>query len=170
MAPRISKHRPSSPRYNPYTTAAIVLLILSSLPAIGAFHHIKLILIQSSNPIETKVRQNNNLLVNAKNHDEDIRHRITAQGGSDLSETSFTLSPGLGNNFSNSVNRQESVWVGTNHSSDSDETEVANNGPGIACGTGDGNGMLNCQATVRSKTKTTFALLIAVLTLMIVAG
>ena len=126
----------------------------------------KLIQVQPSNPTETERRQDNN----RANCGDDNWKGITGQGGSGPSETGFMLSLGSENNPSTSADWQGRVWAGTNCSSNNDETGMANNSLGMACGTGDDNGVLNCQATVRSKTKTTFALLIAVLSLMIVAG
>ncbi len=170
MSSRISKHPPNGLRHTPYTSTAITILVLSSLPAIGALHHMKPIQVRPSNPTETERRQDNNPLIITNNGGDDNWKSITCQGVSGPSETGFMLSPGSENNPSTSADWQGRVWVGTNCSSNNDETGMANNSLGMACGIGDDNGVLNCQATVRSKTKTTFALLIAVLSLVIVAG
>lgn len=129
----------------------------------------KLIQVRPSNPTETERRQDNNPLI-ITNNGGDSWKGITGQGVSGPSETGFMLSPGSENSPSTPADWQGRVYAGTNCSSNNDEIGIANNSLGMACDTGDDNGVLNCQATVRSKTKTTFALLIAVLSLMIVAG
>ena len=142
------------------------MLILSNLPAIRASHYMKRI--QPSIPAETG--QNETPLIITNNCDDDIWLGINTQDGSGPSEAGFMLSPGSRNNLSVSADWQGRVWDRTNYSFNSDGTGLANNGTGMACDTGDCNGVLNCQVTMRSKTKTTFALLIAVLSLICVAG
>lgn len=124
-------------------------------------------------------RQDNTPLVITNNCGEDIYPGITTQGGSGPSQTGFQLTPGSSNNLTVSADWQGRVWGRTNCSFNSDGTGPSNNSPGKACGTGDCNGVLNCQVTVSdeegdyaagSKTKTMVALLVAVLTLMVVAG
>lgn len=165
MPSHLSKHRPNSLRRTSYTSAAIAILILSSLPAIGALHQMKFIQVRPS-----EGKQDKNALITTNNCGDDIWHGITAQGGSGPSETGFILSPGSKNNLSSSTDKQGHVWTNTNNSSNSYGLGAANNSLGRVCGTEDGNDILNCQVTMRNKTKTTFALLIAVLSLMIVAG
>jgi len=169
MPSPLSKHRSNGIRHTSYTLAAIAILILSSLPAIGALHHMKLIQIRPLNPTETEKRQDNPLII-TNNCGDDICHSITTQGGSSPSETGIILPPSSMNNLPTSADWQDHVWSHANCSSNSDGTGAVNNSLDMACDTEDSNGVLNCQVTVRSKTKTTFALLIAVLSLMIVAG
>lgn len=138
--------------------------------------------IQVRPPSALPKRQNNNNnspLVITNNCGEDIYPGITTQAGDGPSQTGFKLSPGSTNNLTVSEDWQGRVWGRTNCSFNNGGTGPSNNSPGKACGTGDCNGVLNCQVTVsaeksdcavETKTKTTFALLVAVLNLMVVVG
>jgi hypothetical protein len=170
MPPHVSKYRPKGPRRITYSSTAIAILILSYLPAIGALHNMKLVQVRPSNPAEFERRQDNTPFTVTNNYRVDILPGIITQGGNGPSETGFMLSSGSENNLSASVDLQGLVWARTHCSLNSDGIGAAINSQGMACGTGDCNDLLNCQVTVRSKTKTTFALLIAVLILMLVAG
>jgi hypothetical protein len=170
MPPRVSKHCPKGPRRITYSSTAVVILVLSYLPAIGALHHMKLAQVRPSNHAEIERRQDNTPFTVINNCGDDLLLGVITQGGNGPSETGFMLSPGSENNLSTSADLQGRVWAHTHCFLNSEGTGAANNSLGMACGTGDCNDLLNCQVTVRSKTKTTFALLIAVLILMLVAG
>jgi len=134
--------------------------------------------VRSSLPtIETRQEQNEIPLMITNNCADDIYPGITTQSGTGPSQTGFQLSSGSTNNLTVSADWQGRIWGRTNCSFNSDGTGPSNNSPGKACGTGDCNGVLNCQVTVSteesdqasiSRTKTTFALLVAVLSLMLI--
>jgi len=168
------------PRSSYVSTASIILIFASFTAVSSGLHHMKRIYGRASlSPIETRQGQNEIPLVITNNCADDIYPGITTQSGTGPSHTGFQLSSGSTNNLTVSSDWQGRIWGRTNCSFNGDGTGPSNNSPGKACGTGDCNGLLNCQVTVSteesdrasvSKTKTTFALLVAVLSLMLVTG
>lgn len=177
VSKRCSKHN-TRIRHRSYISMALIL-VLASLPAVTTgLHHMKRIQVKSS-PSSIEKRQDNTPLVITNYCGEEIYPGITTQAGNGPSQTGFQLTPGSTNNLTVSADWQGRIWGRTNCSFNSGGTGPSNNSPGKACGTGDCNGVMNCQVTVSdeksdyaagSKTKTMFALLVAVLSLMVVAG
>jgi len=168
-------------RPHSYLSILSIILIFTSFAVVSSgLHDAKLVYVRSSLPtIETRQEQNEIPLMVTNNCADDIYPGITTQSGTGPSQTGFQLSSGSTNNLTVSPDWQGRIWGRTNCSFNSDGTGPSNNSPGKACGTGDCNGILNCQVTVSteesdhtslSRTKTTFALLIAVLSLMLVTS
>ena len=99
-------------------------------------------------PFERKEAERHSIDVSS-NCGEDIYPGVNTQAGTGPSVNGFKLSPGGQYNLTVSNDWQGRVWGRTNCSFNSDGTGPANNNPSKACGTGDCNGVLNCQVTVR---------------------
>ncbi|MCJ1308902.1 hypothetical protein MMC25_002557 [Agyrium rufum] len=82
---------------------------------------------------------------------ETIYPAIATQAGTPPSTQGFRLDPGDTNELMVGADWQGRVWGRTNCSFNSDGTGASNNGGnnggGSACGTGDCNGIVNCQVT-----------------------
>lgn len=126
------------------TTLVLFFLILLSTPA-TSIHHMKQT--PQFRPHHLVQRASNVPLVVTNYCREDIYPGIGTQNGDGPASTGFLLQPGSQKTQSVSSDWQGRVWGRTNCSFNNAGTAPANGG-GVACGTGDCGGIVNCRGTV----------------------
>lgn len=115
---------------------------------VDALHHMK------RAPLAYVLRRDETVPLVVKNMCADtIYPGIVTQSGTAPSAGGFELQSGQAQNFTVGADWQGRVWGRTNCSFNSDGTGPSNNGGlnggGVACGTGDCGGIVDCKATVR---------------------
>lgn len=122
-------------------------LLLGLIPSTGALHHMKRAPLQY-----VSQRDESRPLVVSNLCKEDIYPGVLTQSGTAPKLGGFQLTTGQTVNLTVSADWQGRVWGRTNCSFNAAGTGPKNNGGydgyGRSCGTGDCNGVLNCQVPV----------------------
>ena len=124
------------------------MFLMYLITNVGAMHHMK------RAPIAYISQRDESVPLAAKNLcKETIYPGIVTQAGTGPSSGGFALETGESKSLTVSADWQGRVWGRTNCSFNDDGTGPSNNGGynggGIACGTGDCGGIVDCKATVR---------------------
>ena len=132
-------------RRTPNVVLSFVLLYLATTA--DGLHHMKRL------PVAYVSRRDENVPLVVKNLcAETIYPGIVTQSGTPPSSGGFELQSGQTKNFTVGADWQGRVWGRTNCSFNAAGTGPSNdgglNGGGVACGTGDCGGILECKATV----------------------
>lgn len=142
----LTKLRCCATPLSPYL-AFIQLLLLGLAPETGALHHMK------RAPLQYVSQRDESRPLAVSNLCKEVIHPgIFTQSGTPPKLSGFPLATGQTMNLTVSADWQGRVWGRTNCSFNSAGTGPSNNGGfdgfGRSCGTGDCNGVLNCNAPV----------------------
>ena len=139
----------SRPQGRGTPSVALSLILLYLATTANGLHHMKRL------PLAYVSRRDENVPLAVKNLcAETIHPGIVTQSGTAPSSGGFELKSGQTRSFTVGADWQGRVWGRTNCSFNAAGTGPSNdgglNGGGVACGTGDCGGILECKATVNT--------------------